>query len=172
MADKCGKVLLCVRHIAAELRTTVGMTIGEDAVDCTLFVDLCTLFDCLRDGIHTANRRDDPDLIADAGSPIGTCVSIKGFANEIGMLCRIPMRCLFRFVAVFQQTAQFGLHRICMQMLTNCNIASCRADGKAVFDHVLACADRADCHLMPCGNSTLCCIGGRAECCRLPCSDI
>lgn len=55
----------------------MGMTIGIDAIDIFRFIGLGRRFNGSGNIVDTADSRDDPDFIADAGTAIAPFITLE-----------------------------------------------------------------------------------------------
>ena len=75
----------------------MGMTIGIDAIDIFRFIGLGRRFNGSGNIVDTADSRDDPDFIADAGTAIAPFITL-----EFVFFFTFPGRTIgfFRFICI------------------------------------------------------------------------
>ena len=90
-----------------------------------------TRLDLTRDPVHTADGRQDPQLIADPHFPAGAAIDLNV------AICRLPNFGLkIRLIAVLVQIAEIGAGIVRVNVFTRRNVRQRMADGQTVFHHV------------------------------------
>ena len=95
--------------------------------------------------IDTANRRNDPDLIADAHAPVFARIACKciAFCRRTGFFFLF-----FRMIRILQQASQTAFYIMRMQPGTLQNILFCHSNGKTILAHSFTCFDCTKRNLM------------------------
>ena len=142
IGKRLSRVLLVQSHLGA----AVGMRESIHAVDAPADVILRHGGQGLRHVVHAADRRDDPQLIADAGAVVRTRIAHEGARREMSL------RHFDRVPGVFQFAGKQRLQVVRMHMRARGNVRQRFADRIAVLDDRLACADVPEGGLVPHGQ--------------------
>ena len=128
--------------VGAGLRAAKGMREVVDALERALDQVLSLLAHSACDLVDTADRGDDPQLVARGGTAIGAAEAHKSLGLN-GIYDRVR-----RVVRVLDLTRKVGLHIVCVKPLTGLDVARHVSDGQAVLDDVLPRGNRAHGHLV------------------------
>ena len=130
MADQPAKRLLGHQMVSAQLGTAVGMGVSTDTIHTLRFHRRAFGFDRFRDPVYAADRRNDPDFVADPDTAIGADIALKDsrFLSTVHGCSRM--------IGVFPQPFQVGFDVMGMDMLSRADIRFGMADGEAVFDDI------------------------------------
>ena len=135
--------------VIAELGAAVWMAVGVNAVDVFRLKLLGCLFDGPSDAVDAADSWDNPHFVADACRAVGTLVAEK----FVGLVRRQFLTVgLFRFISIMQQITELALDVMRMDPGADRNVLFGRADGKSVFDDVLALGNRSNGDFVACRN--------------------
>ena len=128
--------------VGAGLRAAKRMREVIDALQRTLDKVLSVLAHGAGDLVHTADRGDNPQLVARGSAAVGAAEAHKGLG-----LNRLDNR-VRRVVGVLDLARKVGLHVVRMQPLTGLDVLRHVADGKTVLDDVLTSRNSAHGHLV------------------------
>src|SRR5258708_3223453 len=78
IAEQTGESRLRVPEIIAQLAAAIWMAKGLDAIDALPQTFRCALRDALRHEVDTADRIENPDLVARAGPAVVAAVAVEG----------------------------------------------------------------------------------------------
>ena len=92
--------------VSAELRASIVVRESDHLLDaricCHLSLEL--LLDVLHDSVHTSHCRDDPELIADAGTAVRTAIALERCLG----LSRSYLRKI-RLICILKKSIEIGL---------------------------------------------------------------
>ena len=143
---EAGEDFLRALLVPVKLRAAMRMAVRENAVDVVGLKGLALALDRARDGVHAADSRDDPGLVADADAAVLAQIAVK----RIGFIeLHLRVMCLCRLILVVQQVTELALDVVRVHPRARLDIFLGRADGEAVFHDILAFFDGLDGHFMP-----------------------
>ena len=132
--------------VGAGLRATERMREVVDALQRAIDQILGLLAHGTGDFVDTADRGDDPQLVARRGTTVGAAEPHKGLGlNRLNdRMCGV--------VGILDLARKVGLHIVRVEPLTGLDIARHMTDRKAVLNDVLAGGNRAHSHLVALRN--------------------
>ena len=106
MMNHVCKNLPCVLMVSAKLRASIVVRECYHLLDAGICCKLCLklLLDVLHDSVHTSHCRDDPELIANAGTAVRTTIALE---CSLGLSRRDL--CKIRLVCILKQSVKVGL---------------------------------------------------------------
>src|SRR5450830_526334 len=116
-----------MKLVVTELRASVRMRPGKKTIGFPGMKTVRIHSQPFRDPIHAANRRDNPDFIADTGRTILAAISVKGrwkagdtfhiACSEPAATCT-PFECRCRIPGIFEFPGQPGCQVVSVNMFT------------------------------------------------------
>ena len=135
--------------LGAAVRVRKGVQPFDAAGDKILIVPRQRLGDI----VDTADSRDDPELIADGRTAVRPAEAHKALRRNGGQWVQVGG------VGVFNLARKVGFEVVGVHPAAGGDVGRRVADREAVFDDVLAGADRRDGHLVTLGDILGCCDG-------------